>query len=366
MLRQARQIVKLARPFVRRTPRGEMPGVIQSLPDSGVPEIRVIQYGPDYYSDKSVASPEEIRPLLRQSPVTWVNVDGLGDADTIQKIAEIFQLHVLAIEDVVNVHQRAKVESYQDHLFLVVRMPEINEHLHYEQVSLFLGEGYLLTFLEDPGDCWDAVRQRLKKSRGKIRSLGPDYLAYSLVDAALDAYFPVLESIGERVDGLEEQVLRRPTARLISEIHQVRRDLLLLRRILWPHREAVNTLIRDDHPLITHETQVFLRDCYDHTVQLIEVSEMYREMCSDVRDFHFSQISTRLNEVMKVLTIISTLFIPLSFIAGVYGMNFDPDVSPWNMPELKWFYGYPFSLGLMLITFAGLLAFLWRKGWLRD
>jgi magnesium transporter len=168
------------------------------------------------------------------------------------------------------------------------------------------------------------------------------------------------------VDELEERVLTRPDATLISEIHQVRRDLLLLRRILWPHREAVNALIRDDHPLISHETQIFFRDCYDHTVQLIEVSEMYRDMCNDVRDFHFSQTSNRLNEVMKVLTIISTLFIPLSFIAGVYGMNFDPEVSPWNMPELKWTFGYPFSLGLMLITFAGLLAFLWRKGWLRD
>ncbi len=366
MLEQVRRHINLARPFIRRTPKGGMPGFIESEPDSSPPEIRVIQYGPDFFSDTTVESPAAIPPLLRQSAVTWVNVDGLGDAETIQKVAEIFQLHVLAIEDVVNIHQRAKVESYQDHLFLVVRMPEIDHQLHYEQVSLFIGKDYLLTFLEDPGDCWDAVRERLKKSRGRIRSLGPDYLAYSLVDAALDAYFPVLEAIGERVDSLEEHVITRADSTLISEIHKVRRDLLLLRRILWPHREAVNALIRDDHPLITHETQVYFRDCYDHTVQLIEVSEMYREMCTDVRDFHYSQISTRMNEVMKILTIISTLFIPLTFIAGIYGMNFDPAYSPWNMPELRWYFGYPFSLGLMVITVVGLMAFLWRKGWLRN
>lgn len=366
MPRKSKRHFNHARPFVRRTPRGAMPGHIQSEPDSPPPEIRVIQYGPDSYSDQRVAAPDAIPPLLGKFPVTWVNVDGLGDADAIQKIAEIFKLHVLAIEDVVNVHQRAKVESYQDHLFLVVRMPSVNEHLYYEQVSMFIGEGYLLTFLEDPGDCWDAVRERLKKSRGKIRSLGPDYLAYSLVDAAIDAYFPVLESFGERVENLEEHVIKRPDSALISEIHKVRRDLLLLKKMLWPHREAVNMLIRDHHPLIADETQIFFRDCYDHTIQLIEVSEMYRDLCNDVRDFHFSQISTKMNEVMKVLTIISTLFIPLSFIAGVYGMNFVPEASPWNMPELHWWYGYPYSLGLMLITFAGLLAYLWKKGWLKD
>ena len=178
--------------------------------------------------------------------------------------------------------------------------------MHYEQVSLFIGKNFLLTFQEEPGDCWDSVRERLKKGRGKIREQGPDYLAYSLVDAAFDAYFPVLENIGEEVDRLEEYVLSRPDSHLISEIHSVRRDLLLLRRSLWPHREAVNSLIRDDHPLITMETRIYLRDCYDHAIQLIEVSEMYREMCSDLRDFHFSQLSWRMNEVMKVLTIIAT------------------------------------------------------------
>jgi magnesium transporter len=366
MLQQVRKHINLARPFVRRTRPGAVPGVIQSDPDSGAPEIRVIQYGPDVYSDQILPSPGDISDFLGKTPVTWVNITGLGDAKVIQQVAAIFNLHVLAIEDVVNVHQRAKLESYPDHLFLVVRMPTVNSHLHYEQVSLFIGEGYLLTFQEVPGDCWDSVRDRLKKSRGRIRGQGPDYLAYALVDAAFDAYFPLLEGIGERVDRLEERVLVHPDSQLISEIHKVRRDLLLLRRTLWPHREAVNALIRDDHPLIAPETRVYFRDCYDHAIQLIEVSEMYREMCSDLRDFHFSQISMRMNEVMKVLTIIATLFIPLGFIAGVYGMNFDTGISAWNMPELKWAYGYPFALALMGSTVAGFLIYLWRKGWLKD
>jgi magnesium transporter len=366
MLGHVRKHINLSRPFIRRTRPGAVPGVIQSDPDSSPPEIRVIQYGPNQYLDQTLESARDISGLLGQAPVTWVNINGLGDAKTIHQVAEIFNLHVLAIEDVVNVHQRAKVESYLDHLFLVVRMPSDNSQLNYEQVSLFIGEGYLLTFQEVPGDCWDSVRDRLKKARGRIRNHGPDYLAYALVDAAFDAYFPVLEGIGERVDRLEENVLTHPDLHLISEIHTVRRDLLLLRRTLWPHREAVNALIRDDHPLITSETRVYFRDCYDHAIQLIEVSEMYREMCSDLRDFHFSQISTRMNEVMKILTIIATLFIPLSFIAGLYGMNFDTKASPWNMPELRWAFGYPFALGLMAVTVCGFLYFLWRKGWLRD
>ncbi len=366
MLRDVKRHIRFARPFTRRTRPGAAPGVIQSLPDAPPTEIRAIQFGPDQYSDKILESPDEIEVLVGQSPVTWVNVNRLGDAETIQHIAAIFGLHALAVEDVVNVHQRAKLESYHDHLFLVVRMPSSNAELHYEQVSLFIGKNFLLTFQEEPGDCWDPVRERLKRGRGKVREQGPDYLAYSLVDAALDAYFPVLEAIGEEVDRLEERVLSRADSHLITEIHSVRRDLLLLRRSLWPHREAINSLIRDDHPLITMETRLYLRDCYDHAVQLIEVSEMYREMCSDLRDFHFSQLSWRMNEVMKVLTIIATMFIPLSFITGLYGMNFDPNVSPWNMPEVKWYLGYPFALGLMLLTAGSFLYFLWRRGWLRD
>ncbi len=366
MLENVRRHLNFARPFIRRTKPGAVPGVIQSDPDAAKPEIRVIQYGPETYSDQVLETPAEISSFLAKPGVTWVNITGLGDAKIIQQIGQIFELHALAIEDVVNVHQRAKVESYEKHLFLVVRIPTENSHRYYEQVSLFLGEDFLLTFQEVPGDCWDPVRDRLKKARGKIRTLGPDYLSYALVDAAFDAYFPVLEKVGEQVDQLEEQVVKHPDSHLITKIHTVRRDLLVLRRTLWPHREAVNSLLRDDHPLITNNTRVFFRDCYDHAIQLIEVSEMYREMCSDLRDFHFSQIGNRTNDVMKVLTMIATLFIPLSFIAGLYGMNFDTDASPWNMPELHWVYGYPFVLGLMVFTVFGFLFFFWKRGWLRS
>lgn len=366
MLQQVRKRINLTKPFVHRTRPGAVPGVIQSEPDAAPPEIRVIQYSPDEYEDEALESPQDISTYLEKPGVTWVNVNGVGHAKTIQQIAAVFNLHVLAIEDVVNVHQRAKVESYPDNLFLVIRIPVKNSHLSYEQISLFIGQGYLLTFQEVPGDCWDPVRMRLKKSRGQIRERGPDYLAYALIDAALDSYFPVLEGIGEHVESLEEQVIAHPHSHLIHQIHKVRRQLLHLRRTLWPHREAVNGLLRDYHPLITSDTRVFLRDCYDHTVQLIEVGELYREMCSDLRDFHFSQVSTRTNEVMKILTIIATIFIPLGFIAGVYGMNFNPEVSRWNMPELEWVYGYPFALGLMLLTVFAFLFFFWKRGWLRD
>lgn len=366
MLQQVRKHINLTKPFVRRTRPGAVPGTIQSEPDAAPPEIRVIHYNAEEYSDEILESADQISDYLERPGVTWVDVEGVGHAETIKQVAAVFKLHVLAIEDVVNVHQRAKLESYPDHLFLVIRIPAKNSHQRYEQVSLFIGQGYLLTFQEVPGDCWDPVRTRLKKSRGNIRENGPDYLAYALVDAGLDAYFPILEGIGEQVEQLEEQTLTHPTSHLIRQIHSVRRELLLLRRTLWPHREAVNALLRDYHPLIESGTRVFLRDCYDHTVQLIEVGELYREMCSDLRDFHFSQVSTRTNDVMKILTIIATIFIPLGFIAGVYGMNFDPDVSPWNMPELEWAFGYPFALGLMLATALGFLFYFWKRGWLRD
>ncbi|MCA9069179.1 MAG: magnesium/cobalt transporter CorA, partial [Planctomycetaceae bacterium] len=324
MLQQVRKHINLAKPFVRRTRPGAVPGSIQNLPDATPPEIRVIHYNSEDYSDEILDSPDRIADFLEKPGITWVNVNGVGHAKTIQQVAAVFKLHVLAIEDVVNVHQRAKLESYPDHLFLVIRIPSQNAPSNYEQVSLFIGQGYLLTFQEVPGDCWDPVRTRLRKDRGQIREQGADYLTYALVDAGLDAYFPILENIGQQVEELEEHVLIHPNSHLIRQIHSVRRELLLLRRTLWPHREAVNALLRDYHPLIESGTRVFLRDCYDHTVQLIEVGELYREMCSDLRDFHFSQVSTRTNEVMKILTIIATIFIPLGFIAGVYGMNFDP------------------------------------------
>lgn len=353
------------RPFRRRTAPGESPGTFVTNPESPKPEIHVIRYDTDELTEVTIEDVRDLPPLLEQAGVIWVNVYGLGDAAIIQQLGEIFDVHKLALEDVVHVHQRAKVEEYEEHLFIVCRMVSLkNKRLETEQLSMFLGSNFVLTFQERLGDCLEPVRERIRKKRGRIRNVGADYLAYALIDAILDGYFPVLEGYGNRLDEIEGQVVAEAGNEAIAAIHRIRGDLLVLRKTIWPHREAVNTLLRDVHPLIHADTLLYLRDCYDHTVQIIDVTETYREVCSDLRDFHFSQVSQRTNDVMRVLTIIATIFIPLSFVAGLYGMNFDPEASPWNMPELKWRYGYPFALTVMASMTVGLLVFFWKRGWI--
>jgi magnesium transporter len=321
-------------------------------------------YGPDNLVERDVSAPAEVISIRSSHAVTWINVDGVGDAETVKQLGDIFELHSLALEDVVNTHQRAKVESYGDHLFIVVRIAANSEQLETEQVSIFLGRNYVLTFQGDvEGDCFEPVRDRLRKATGRIRIVGADSLVYALIDAAIDGYFPVVERFADQLDALEDEITTRASPATIHQLHTIRNDFLLLRRSVRPHREAVNELIRDEHPLITQETRLYLRDCYDHTVQLMDLLEIYRESCSDLRDYYLSIVSNRMNEIMKVLTIISTIFMPLSFIAGVYGMNFDTD-SPWNMPELRWKFGYVFAWSVMIIVAAGLVGFIWRRGWL--
>lgn len=239
--------------------------------------------------------------------------------------------------------------------------------LETEQVAMALGRGFVVTFQEVPGDSFDPVRRRLRSSGGQIRQRGPDYLAYALIDAAIDAFFPVLELIGEQVEELEDDVVARPGNRQVARIHDLKRNLLTARRALWPLRDMVNALLREDSPLIDQQTLIYLRDCHDHASQLIDMIETYREICSGLVDIHLSSASNRMNEVMKVLTVIATIFIPLTFIVGVYGMNFDPAAGPLSMPELGWRYGYPASLLLMAAIAAGLLMWFRSKGWIgRD
>ncbi len=341
-----------------------MPGTILSKAGAAKPRIRVMAYGPDKLVERDVSSPADVIPLRAAHAVTWINVDGVGDAETVKQLGDIFQLHSLALEDVVNTHQRAKVESYGDHLFIVVRIAAYAEQLETEQVSIFLGRNYVLTFQVDvEGDCFEPVRDRLRQATGRIRQAGSDSLVYALIDAAIDGYFPVVERFADQLDALEDEITTRASPATIGQLHAIRNEFLLLRRSVRPHREAVNELIRDEHPLITQETRLFLRDCYDHTVQLMDLLEVYRESCSDLRDYYLSIVNNRMNEIMKVLTIIATIFMPISFIAGVYGMNFDTR-SKWNMPELHWKYGYVFAWGVMLVVAAGLIGFIWRRGWL--
>ena len=349
----------------RRTKPGTRPGVIVVDPDSPPPRIQVITYSTTHASEHDVADVDQITEFIDGGKgITWVNVDGLGDAKTLERLAQIFSLHNLVLEDIVNVHQRAKVEEYSDHLYVVMRMVRPDDHASPEQISMIISENLVLTCQERPGDCLEPVRRRIQKGTGRIRSAGADYLAYALIDAIIDGYFPVVEALGERLEDLEDQLLSHATSETAAAVHRLRSEYFVLRKSIWPHREAVNTLLRDSTPFISADTRVYLRDCYDHVVQLIDITETGREMCSDLRDFHFSQISIRQNEVMKVLTIVATIFIPLGFIAGVYGMNFDPDASPWNMPETKWSLGYPFALALMAAVGLGMIISFWLRGWL--
>jgi len=348
----------------RRTPPGSAPGTLVADPAAEQPRVTVIAYGADGVQEGTLDSLAELERLELTAAVTWINIDGLGDARFIEALGQRFGLHPLALEDVLGVHQRPKAEVYDEQLFVVTRMPEVRDTLVTEQIALFVGDGWLLSFQERAGDCLEPVRQRLRGGRGKIRSNGPDYLLYALVDAITDAYFPVLERYGERLEQLEDEVLADPGPRVVARIHELKHDLLTLRRVVWPMRELLNTLIRGDSPRIHAQTGIYLRDCYDHVIQLMDIVETYREIASGLIDIHLSSQTARMNEIMKVLTIIATIFIPLGTIAGIYGMNFDPEVSPWNMPELGWRYGYPFALGIMLSMATGLLVWFWRRGWL--
>jgi len=329
-----------------------------SDPKSRPPVIRVIAYGPEQIEEREISNLDEIPSFLQKWPVTWVNVDGVGHEPTVRRLGEIFDLHRLALADVVNLYQRSKVEDYPGHLFIVCRMISFKERLETEQLSMFLGEKYVLTFQEHPGDCLDPVRDRIRKGTGRIRQVGPDYLAYAIMDAVVDHYFPVLEAYGERLEVLEDTVILRPDKGIVSRIHGIRRELLALRRAVWPKREAVNSMLRESVPFITDETRIYLRDVYDHAVQVIDLLENYRDIASGLMEAYLSSLSNRMNEVMKVLAIFGAIFIPLTFIAGIYGMNFE------QMPELHWAYGYPLALGLMIATAAVLLLYFRRKGWL--
>lgn len=348
----------------RPMPIGGSPGQLAVDPGEAPPVVRVIAYGPESCVDATILDPKGLQPFLEKYPVVWIDVEGLGNEKTLREIADTFRLHRLALEDVVNLHQRAKVENYPGHRFIVAHMATYCERLESEQISMFQGHRFVLTFQTTPGDCLEPVRRRIADRVGRIRDADAGYLAYAILDAIVDHYFPILEEIGERLDRLEDDIVEHAREDVIPRIHGVKRDLLVLRRLVWPLNEAIATLSRFGETDLTEETRLHLRDCHDHTQRIIELVETFRETCADLMDVNLTLLNNRTNDIMKVLTIISTIFMPLAFIASVYGMNFDPSVSALNMPELRWKWGYPFALGLMAAT-AGLLTFFFRKkGWL--
>jgi magnesium transporter len=328
-------------------------------------EIQLIAFGNGLHTELELVDISQARDCRSQYPVVWINVNGYTNTRMIEAIGHEFGLHPLALEDAVNQRQVAKCEDYTNHIFFVSRILNAGDDPESEQFNMFIGQGFLITFQEFAGDCFDPVRERIRSRHGKVANGTADFLAYTILDILIDSYFPLLDALGDRLDDVESQVGTGGAKRTIKAIHDCRNRLLVTRRAIRPLRDAISQLMRAPSELIREETKVFLRDCFDHTIQLTELLETQRELCTDVRDFHVSMITYRMNEIMKVLTIIATIFIPLSFIASVYGMNFRADESrPLNMPELEWEYGYLFALGLMALTALGFLAYFWRKGWL--
>lgn len=329
-------------------------------------EIFLIQYDSETIFEGRFETFEELMARYDPTKVNWINIDGLGSTELLRKLSEHFSIHPLAMEDVLNTTQRPKVERYSDQYFIISEMiyQEKERRITVEQLSLFLGDSYVITLQEECGhDVFEAVRARLRSGRGYARKMKADYLAYALLDATVDQFFPILEKVGDGIEDIEEELLSKPTKETLKKLYEGKRLLMQLRRAAWPQREIFNTLMRDDSGLVCEETQVFLRDCYDHTTQIIDILENFRDLAAGLMDVYLSSLGFRTNEIMKVLTVISSIFIPLTFIAGVYGMNFNTE-HPLNMPELNWPFGYLLCLGLMASIAIGMVFYFKRKHWL--
>ncbi len=348
--------------FKKRNPEvGARPGTLVIDQDAPPPKIRMISFDHEAVQEREIKSAEELSAALDPNNVTWVDVQGFGDEKMIRRICELFSIHPLAMEDVVNMPQRPKAEAYESQTLIITRMVRVKENaeIDMEQVTLVLGENYVLTFQERYGDILDPVRQRIRTGKGRpIRQHGAGYLAYALTDTIVDGYYPVIESLGDHLEQLENVVMEQPSAEVLRLLNSTKNMLVNLRRAIWPMREAVNSLIREDNPLLSDEVRIYLRDTYDHCVQTAEVIEMYREMSTGLMNTYLSSVANRTNEVMKVLTIMASIFIPLTFLAGIYGMNFE------HMPELHVRWAYPAVWVTMLATAGGMVTFFWRKGWI--
>lgn len=349
--------------FQKRHPSvGARPGTLVVSDRSPPPRINVIAYTEQTLNEHADVSVADLSSLLGDGHIAWVDVQGLGDESILRELAEFFSLHPLVLEDVVNVPQRPKTEEYDGQKLVISRMVRMKgqNELDIEQVSIIFGAGYVLTIQEREGDVLDPVRHRLRDGKGPMRRLGPDYLAYAILDAIIDAFYPVLEELGDYLEQLEDQVLTTPGAEVLQRLSRIKATLVTLRRAIWPQREVANSLVRDPSPLITDNVRVYLRDVYDHCVQTAEVVESYRDLVSSLMSTYLSAVSNRTNDIMKVLTIMASIFIPLTFLAGIYGMNFE------YMPELHVRWAYPSLLALMFLTVSGMLIYFWRKGWIGE
>jgi len=325
-------------------------------------KISVINYNEAALVEKEVKTIEDCFPFINSSTNTWINIEGINNIEMIEKLGSTFNIHPLVLEDILNTDQRPKMNEYDNYLFIVLRMLTFDSAerlVNSEQVSMILGHNFLISFQEKSGNLFDGVRERIRSDKGKIRKLGADYLAYALIDSVVDEYFSILEKIGELVEDIEDELISEPKPENLHTIHQLRREMILLRKSVWPLREVINLMEKEGTSLIKKTTNIFLRDVYEHTIQIIETIESYRDMVSGMLDTYLSSVSNKMNEVMKVLTIIATIFIPLTFIAGVWGMNFE------HMPELKWQWIYPYGFWSLMIIIGGIMVIYFkRKNWL--
>ncbi len=324
-------------------------------------KITMLDYDETKFQELEVQIVEECLPFRDSPTVTWINVDGIHQVDILERFGECFGLHPLVVEDIVNTEQRPKVEDYGEYIYIVLKMLHFDatgREIITEQASLVLGERYVISFQEREGDVFDPIRERITSNKGRIRKMGADYLAYAIIDSIVDNYFVVLEKLGEEVEFLEEELVTNPRPATLQTIHELKREMLFLRKSVWPLREVVGALERGGSRLITESTGVYWRDVYDHTIQVIDAGETLRDMLSGILDIYLSSVSNRMNEVMKVLTIIATIFIPLTLIVGIYGMNFR------YMPELEWHWGY-FMVWLVMLTVGiSMVVYFRRRKWL--
>jgi magnesium transporter len=353
------------RRFLRKRTRkvGLPPGTLVHIGEKRVEQttITLLNYDEHHLEEHEIETIDQCLPFKDKPTVTWINVEGLHEVKVIGKLGDCFSLHPLILEDILNTDQRPKTEDFDDYVYVVLKMLNYNGTNHEviaEQVSLILGPSFVITFQEQAGDAFDPLRDRIRGGRGRIRRMGADYLAYALLDAVVDNYFVILEVLGERIESLEEELVSNPNMQTLQEIHRLKREMVFLRKAVWPLREVVGSLERGESPLFKETTNVYLRDVYDHTIQVMDTIETFRDILSAMLDMYLSGISNRMNAVMQMLTIIATIFIPLTFIAGVYGMNFK------YMPELEWRWGYPAALLVMAIIAVLMLIYFKKKDWL--
>lgn len=345
----------------RRPPAGASPGTLIIAANARPTRIRVMQFSNATLVEKEV-SIEDVPQFLSDTTTTWVDVHGLKDEAILRQLAKQFGIHPLALEDVVHTPQRPKAEFYEQNIFFITRMAYM-ERAHdadVEQLSMFIGKNYILTFQNYTTGTLEPVRTRIRSGKGPIRTVGADYVAYAIIDTVIDKYYPILEDLGEEIEAIEHQTIAHPTTKTLKRIYHVKRELLDMRRAVWPQRDAVSSLMRDESPFISEPVRVYFRDCYDHIIQLMDVVDTYREVSSNLMDIYLSTLSNKTNEVMKVLTIMASIFIPLTFIVGIYGMNFE------YMPELTWKWGYPAVWALMIVLSVGMLINFRRRGWLGN